>query len=375
LGRKQFRWWWKNAHQAIYDAGDGYGWIPHGPPTQWTAKMKPIIFAEYGFATVDRCTNQPNVFFDPKSSESFTPFWSAWDSSGGETWMPRRDDFLANLGLQTIYDYWTSGGNNETASSGPMILTPFCCAWNWDARPFPTFPLGSSVWGDVGNWPAGNWIGGKGPYVAIPTPDAPPDPGSYATFPTVAGQGWSVHYKPRFSTRAAAKVSGREMRAAAMASPLWDIELKFDLLRSATAFSELQQVIAFIAEAAGQATLFLFAPPAGAACSGAPLGTGDGSTKAFILARALGGYVERVQALIGAPTVYLNGVAQSPVAYSVSILPATVTFATAPTAGATLTVDFAPAHLARFVDDIEDLEQFMSGLWEAGAIRLETVRA
>ncbi len=374
LGRKQLRWWWGNTHQAVYDTGAG--WIPQGPTTQWTARMKPMIFAEYGFATVDRCTNQPNVFFDPKSSESQTPFWSVWNSTDGETWTPRRDDFLANLGLQTIYDYWSNAANVPTAPSGPMVLTPFCCAWNWDARPFPTFPLDSSVWGDSANWPAGNWIGGKGPYVTIPAPDTPPGPASFATFPTLPGEGWSVHYKPRFLTRATTKVSGRETRAAAFVSPLWDVELKFDVLRSASPFSELQQLMAFIDEMAGQATPFLFAPPGNLGVySGAPLGTGDGSTKAFILSRTLGGYVERVQALLGAPTVYVNGVAQPAASYSVSILPATITFAFAPAAGAVLTADFTAAHLARFIDDTEDLEQFMSELWQAGAIRLETVRS
>ena len=376
LGRKQFRWWWKNTHQAIYDASDGFGWIGHGPATQWTAKMKPIIFAEYGFATVDRCTNQPNVFFDPKSSESFTPFWSVWNNSDGESWTPQRDDFLSNLGLQTIYDYWCSASNNETSAAGPMILTPFCCAWNWDARPFPTFPLSTGVWGDAGNWTCGNWLGGKGPYVSIPSPDALPGPGSYPVFPTLSGQSWSVHYKPRFSTRTAAKASGRETRAAAMTSPLWDIEIRFDVLRSASAFAELQQVIGFVAASAGAATPFLFSAPAvQSSTSGIALGSGDGATKAFILSRSIGGFVERVQALISAPTVYQNGVVVSAALYSVSILPATITFTTAPAAGVALTIDFSAAHLARFVDDVEDLEQFMSGFWQAGAIRLETVRA
>jgi uncharacterized protein (TIGR02217 family) len=376
LGRKQFRWWWSSTHQAVCDTGDGRGWIPRGPATQWTARMKPIAFAEYGFATVDRCTNQPNVFFDPQTAESATPFWSVWNSADGDAWEPRRDDFLAHLGLQAIYDYWSNPANVPTASSGPMILTPFCCAWNWDARPFPTFPLDSGVWGDAANWPAGNWIGGKGPYVAIPAPDTPPGPGSYSTFPTFSGQGWGVRYKPRFVTRASAKVSGRETRAAAIASPLWDIELKFDALRSTAPFTELQQLLAFIEEAAGQAAPFLFAPPGNASLySGAPLGTGDGATTAFILTRTFSGFIERVQALVGALAVYVDGVAQPANAYGVSILPATISFASAPAAGAVLTVDFTAAHLARFIDDTEDLEQFMSGLWQAGAIRLETVRA
>jgi uncharacterized protein (TIGR02217 family) len=376
LGRKQFRWWWRNTHWAIYDAGDGQGWVPRGPTTPWTAKMKPIVFAEYGFATVDRCTNQPNVFFDPASTESFTPFWSVWNPSDSESWAPRRDDFLANLGLQTIYDYWSSASNNERSSAGPMILTPFCCAWNWDARPFPTFPLTSRAWGDAANWAAGNWMDGKGPYVPIPAPDGEPQPGSYPVFPALSGQSWSVHYKPRFSTRTAAKTSGRETRAAGMASPLWDIELKFDALGSATAFAELQRLMAFVNEQGGSQTPFLFAPPSGLGnCTAASLGVGDGSTQAFILTRALGGAVERVQALMGSPTVYVDGVALPAAAYSVSILPAAIVFVSAPAAGAVLTVDFTAAHLARFSDDTEELEQIVSGLWAAGSIRIETVRS
>ncbi len=72
-----------------------------------------------------------------------------------------------------------------------------------------------------------------------------------------------------------------------------------------------------------------------------------------------------MQALLGATTVYLNGVALPTDAFSLSILPATVIFATAPPPGAVLSLDFTAAHLARFVDDGADLEQFMSDLWTA----------
>ena len=68
LANKQLRWWWNNSHQAIYDDGDGSGWTPHGPTTQWVAQSKSIGFIEYGFPACDKATNQPNVFFDPKSS-------------------------------------------------------------------------------------------------------------------------------------------------------------------------------------------------------------------------------------------------------------------------------------------------------------------
>ncbi len=51
---KQLRWWWNNAHQAIYDDGDGTGWSPHGPITEWVPQSKPIAFAEYGFPACDQ---------------------------------------------------------------------------------------------------------------------------------------------------------------------------------------------------------------------------------------------------------------------------------------------------------------------------------
>ncbi len=377
LARKALRWWWNNSHQAIYDAGDGLGWAPHGPTTQWTRQSKPLVFVEYGFASVDRCTNQPNVFFDVKSTESGTPFWSLWQGPYGGAWLPKRDDLLADIALQAVHDYWNAGANNETSGSGvPMIFTPFCCAWNWDARPFPVFPLDAGVWSDGGNWPTGNWIGGKGPAIDPPAVDAPPGPGIFAAFPILIGQGWSVKYAPRFSTRALAHVSGREVRSACMTSPLYDIELSFDLLRDDLLDGELQQVIGFIGLHAGQAQPFLFAPPSDlSAYFDATLGLGDGATRAFLVEREIGGFVENVQALIGAPTVCLNGVALAPGAYSVSILPTTVTFSVAPPSGAILTANFTAAHLVRFADDSEDLEQFMSDFWASKTLKLEAVRA
>ena len=161
-----------------------------------------------------------------------------------------------------------------------------------------------------------------------------------------------------------------------MSAALYDIDLSFDLLRSDATYAEVQQVIGFVGAHAGQAQPFLFAPPQDLSVyQGAPLGLGDGATTSFMISREIGGVAERVQALLGATTVYLNGVALPTDAFSLSILPATVIFATAPPAGAVLSLDFTAAHLARFVDDGADLEQFMSDLWTLKSLKLETVRA
>ena len=52
------------------------------------------------------------------------------------------------------------------------------------------------------------------------------------TLPTLAGQGWSVHKTPLFSTLVASHVSGREVRDALYANPIWRFELTFDGLAS-----------------------------------------------------------------------------------------------------------------------------------------------
>ena len=93
-----------------------------------------------------------------------------------------------------------------------MVQFAFSCVWNWDARPFPAFPLLASEWGDAGDWPTGNWLNGRGPALPPPAPSPAPTPGDYPTFPTLATLGWSTHVRPRFATDVADHVSGRSTR-------------------------------------------------------------------------------------------------------------------------------------------------------------------
>ncbi len=262
LANKQVRWWWNNQHQAIYDDGDGSGWSPHGPYTEWVPNSKSIIFAEYGICATDRGTNQPNVFYDPKSVESFTAYWSIWDPAEGDVYLPRRDDEIQLLGLQAIYEYWFVDGNNMTVGGVPMLQPAFMSIWNWDARPFPTFPAANTTWGDASNWPTGQWLGGKGPFLTPLVADTPPAPGSYPAFPTLNGQGWSVHYRPSFTTGLAEHVSGRQSRAAKMSTPVYEIELSFDILRMESPYTDLQTIAGFFDEMAGQDGVFTFPAPA-----------------------------------------------------------------------------------------------------------------
>ena len=320
-------------------------------------------------------TNQPNVFFDAKSTESATPFWSIWDNAGGLGVLPRRDDTIQALALQAIYDYWNVDGNNATSGAGvQMLLWSFCCIWNWDARPFPVFPANSSQWGDTGNWNAGDWSNGLRQALPPPSPTPPPSPGTYSSFPVLSVLGWSAHVRPKFSTLEAGHVSGRSSRAAQRAFAYYDIELTYDVLRSDAAFAELQTIAGFFESMSGAATPFWVAPPGLSTLLAQPLGTGDGTQTTFPLLRAVGSASEPVQGTSGVSAVYLNGVSQATGWTASSGYAPAITFTTAPGSGVAVTADFGLLWLCRFAEDVQDFEEFMSMLWTLKTLRLSMVR-
>ncbi len=373
LANKQLRWWWTNLHQAVYETTGG--WVAQGPQTEWVAQSKSIIMLEYGFAAFDKATNQPNVFWDAKSSESATAYWSIWDNAGGLGYLPRRDDTIAALALQAVYDYWNTDGNNATSSGGlPMLQWAFACVWNWDARPFPTFPLDSAAWGDSGNWAAGDWTSGLRTSLVPPEPTPPPSPGAYSTFPGLSTLGWSVNITPRFSTGVAGHVSGRESRANARAWPLFDLELTYEVLRTAAAYQELQTIAGFFEAMGGADQPFWIAPPGLSAVAGQAIGTGDGSTVTFPLVASLGPFTGPVAGTSGVSAVTLNGVAQGS-GWSVSsgYAPA-ITFTAAPAAGVAIAASFGVLWLCRFAGDVAVFEQFMAQLFALKTLKLQTVR-
>jgi hypothetical protein len=144
---KDLKAWWQNPHF------NRPGGVESGTPTTWVPQSKPIWFTELGCPAIDRGTNQPNVFFDPKSSESFTPYFSrGW-----------RDDAIQRAYLEATYLFWTDPANNPVsgATSTRMVHVPECAAWTWDARPYPFFPGLTDVWTDGPNWRLGHWLTGR----------------------------------------------------------------------------------------------------------------------------------------------------------------------------------------------------------------------
>lgn len=145
--------WWKNEH---YDRPGG---VEAQAPTGWVPESKPIVLTEIGCPAIDKGANQPNVFFDPKSSESQTPYFST-----GE-----RDDLIQRRYLAALHDWWNpqsdhyaDGANPPSAQyDGRAVDAQRMAVWAWDARPYPLFPMASDIWADGPNWQFGHWLNGR----------------------------------------------------------------------------------------------------------------------------------------------------------------------------------------------------------------------
>ncbi len=144
---KDLRSWWENAHF------ERIGGVRQASPTAWEAQSKPIWFTELGCGAIDKGTNQPNKFLDPKSSESSLPKYS----NG------MRDDLIQLRYLQTVLGYWQDDARNPQSEiyAGSMIDLSNAYVWAWDTRPFPAFPNNLALWSDGENHARGHWINGR----------------------------------------------------------------------------------------------------------------------------------------------------------------------------------------------------------------------
>ena len=195
-------------------------------------------------------------------------------------------------------------------------------------------------------------------------------------FPQLAGQGWSVHKRPSFATRVAGHVSGREVRSAYYTQALYEFELTFDALAANAGYggvgaSSLQTLFGFYLACQGQLSTFVYLDPSDGGVTAQAIATGDGTTKSFTLVRTLGATTETVSWVQQVSAVYVAGVTQS--GFTVAT-PNSLTLAVAPANGAAITADFTYGFLCRFLDDQEDFENVMSGLWKVASLKFRSVR-
>lgn len=187
---------------------------------------------------------------------------------------------------------------------------------------------------------------------------------SNAVFPTLPGLGWSVGKKPMWKTAVQRTVSGREFRAPFMSYPLWEFSLNYEVLRAATAYAELQTLMGFFNARLGAYDSFLYTDSNDNSVTDYQFGTGDGTTVAFQLTRALGGFIEPVMNVNALTNIKKGGAVQSsPTDYSIDSA-GLVTFTSAPAGAAVLTWTGSFYFRVRFLQDMAEFEEFMKNLWQ-----------
>ncbi|GGB51042.1 hypothetical protein GCM10011316_23900 [Roseibium aquae] len=150
---KDLKSWWSEPHVERVGNAELSG------STGWVPKSKPVRFTELGIPAIDRGANQPNVFVDPKSSESAVPYFSRGN----------RDDLMQRRALEAALSYWDDRhpwlpmGDNPVSPvyGGRMVDGSGIYLWTWDARPYPAFPAFAHVWADGQNWDLGHWLTGR----------------------------------------------------------------------------------------------------------------------------------------------------------------------------------------------------------------------
>jgi uncharacterized protein (TIGR02217 family) len=207
-------------------------------------------------------------------------------------------------------------------------------------------------------------------------------------YPTLPGLTYTVTKRPKWFTGIGTSVSGREVRYAYAATPLWEWDLSYEYLPdfaapgSATA-SDFKTLIGFYLSQSGALGGFLFKDPDDYVVTAQPIGTTDGTITNWTLVRTFGGgdgtgtepigYLDQSQPC----HVYLNGVLQDPSTYTLATtqpVAQVVKFNVAPGGGQTITVDMTFFYYVRFKEDYVDFDKFMDKLWSTKQITLMSQR-
>lgn len=187
-------------------------------------------------------------------------------------------------------------------------------------------------------------------------------------FPSLPGITFPVKRDLKWAGTRHDSLSGKRVRTSYYSFPIYQWEVIFNFLRTASAFTEWQQLSGFINSLLGQQGLFLYNDPNdNAAGPNQVFGIGDGTTTTFRLVRALGNFVEPIFFPdTPIPSIRVNGSVTA--AYT---LDATnnVVFNAAPPAGQNVDWTGTFKWPCRFDSDPFEFNQFASGFFELKSLK------
>lgn len=199
---------------------------------------------------------------------------------------------------------------------------------------------------------------------------------SNAVFPAgLVGLKFDRPKRPTFDTQIFRAASGRELRISLMAYPLWEYDLKYEVLRDqpnvavpSSPNNELKTLLGFFLKRQAAGDSWLFDDSTDDAVTDETFGIGDGVATVYTLQRAYGGFAEPVHNVNVLTNVKKAGVTlANPADYTIDAA-GNVTFAVAPALGATLSWTGSFYYRCRFQEDGADFTQFMANLWDAKKI-------
>jgi hypothetical protein len=184
---------------------------------------------------------------------------------------------------------------------------------------------------------------------------------AFNTFPTFSGLGWDIKKRILFSTATETASSGAEFRSGRWSLPHYEFTLQFNYLSQA----DRDALEAFVIGQQGSLTPFLLSvtndsTQTAKTCTG----VADGVNKNFQMPLP-------AQAQFVSGTVYDNGSLSGAGSISASGL---IVFTTAPVAGHVITWTGNYAYLVRFMDDVQEINQIVSQMYEQKTMKFRTVR-
>lgn len=192
-----------------------------------------------------------------------------------------------------------------------------------------------------------------------------------AIFPDLVGLKAERSAEPEFTTRIQRGVSGAEARAAMQAYPTVKFSVAYDVIRHGTSV-DLRQLKGFFLARRGAFDSFLFTDETDFSVTDQAIGTGDGTTTQFQLARTWG-YDANSQ--ITEPVMNVNAITNvkkagtTTTAYTINST-GLITFTTAPTAGQAVTWTGTYYYRARFSSDNLSFDRFLQDLYSAKKVEL-----
>lgn len=202
-------------------------------------------------------------------------------------------------------------------------------------------------------------------------------------YPVLIGQGWPTKRR-NYDTIDQKAQSGAEVRLANYIQPYYEWEIPYGYLNDNfnIATADYQILMGFSEQRLGKYDSFLFDDPsdddtsqyvANPVASPTPsqIGTGDGTTATFQLARSIGGashLIYNVNSKNRAPRIYFGATLQSS-GYSISAS-GLVTFSSAPSLATVINADFQYYFRCRFDEDSIEAENIGGPYWMVKSVTL-----